>query len=712
MNAKLLLQLWRERWGKGHEGQPNQSYVRGSIFQWAEKFPTASAWATPGVSVAIILAALSFFLLSISIEFTLNGQISFAGLMVMTALFLRRYDGHLISLTLVCLALLCAGQYFVWRFGTTLLVHSDASFFARFVLCSVELLVVFYLVIGWIARLWPIEQDEAELHSLAKDLPSIDVLLLATSLEKEQVLKIAKACSAMVWPTKKLKLHVVDGQSRVDLERSLLGLGAAYWGQQDPSQALEDCTAALHRGLAKGQADMILVLDQSCLPSKHFLERTLGWLENDPGLAMLYSAGHCLAPKLAQEMIARQGTAQLGPDQGIILPELSFALVRRECWDKEGRSIASKSAAVFERQATGTDDLFASSSKLSRRFIRVDRADSNRSLMWKRRILQLRKLLHFYRAVAYSAFLIAPLAFLLQGITLVHAKHEWFACYAIPALILMSVCQARRTHQGRWAELKELKELALSAYMLAATSVSYLKTALVRPHLVVVRWLSDLSPAQWLFGLLITLILVLNLAAVPIGLAQLFVSNAVGPEWTLGYTIWALVNATLLLSRQAILQESSQIKRFSAQKQKLSAMIKLPYGRTMACKTVNFPCAELALNTPIPFDCPIHSDLELSIFHNRETFRLTVQALRTEGLTTYVRLSGTPGAELNPLRDAVLARGNDWPMWLPKRDADQPLPLWLSNFLAAVPVKLLDMSMNLSKLFRLDTLKQLWKTKK
>jgi cellulose synthase (UDP-forming) len=703
MNAKLVLQLWRERWGKGREGLPNKSYVRGSVYQWAEKIPGASAWSTPGLSFGIMCASLLFFLLSISIEFSLNGQITFAGLMVIAALFLRRYDGALVTLTLICLSMLCSAQYFVWRFGTTLVAQAEAAFFVSFTLCAVELCVVFYLLLGWIRRLWPLEQAEAELFAKASELPSVDIFLLVAELDSETVIQSALACTQMTWPAKKLKLYVIDTEPRTILEKNVTRLGAVYLSQARVGHQFESKTSAIQRGMDQSAGDFILVLERQSLPIKNFLERVLAWFDNDVGLSLLYTSDHSLAPTLSPK---------LEQDRTSVLPGLSFAMLRRATWQSELKSMWQRSALVIFNSESVNEMTVSPQPAISMTMIRIDRADSNTVLSWKRKVSQLHSLLQFYRPLAYFACLLAPLVFLLQGITLVNATLDWFACFALPAVILIGVVQSRNTQDGRWAELRELKELSLSAYMVLATSVSYLQTALFRPQLIVARWRSELSLAQWLYGLLISLLLILNLAAFVIGVARVYEPEQAKLQWTLSYTLWAFVNVMLLLSRQAIFQESSQIKWFSKRQQSLSAMIRLPFGRTLSCKTLNFPAAELELQTPAPFNSAANEELKLLIFHNNQATALTVQTLRTEGLTTYVRLIGGQGAELTQLKEAVFARGKDWPMWLPDRQADHPLPLWLSRLLAAVPIKLLDVSMNLSSYLRLDRLTHFWKGKK
>lgn len=703
MNAKLVLQLWRERWGKGREGMPNKSYVRGSVFKWVEKIPDASAWSTPGLSLCILGAGILFFLLSISIEFSLNGQITFAGLMVIAALFLRRYDGALITLTLICLSMLCSAQYFVWRFSTTLVAQAEAAYFVSFSLCAIELSVVTYLLLGWVGRLWPIEQSEAEIFAEASDLPSVDVFLLAAEIDSDTVIQSALASAQMTWPAKKIKLYVIDSEPRPALEMRLARLGAAYLSQTRTGHEFENKTSTIQRGMDQSSGDFVLVLEKHSLPSKNFLARVFAWFESDVGLSLLYTSDHGLAPKLSNK---------LGQDQARVFPGLCFAMIRRGTWQNELKSMWNRSALVVGRSEPGTEDSPTPQTSEALRMIRINRADSSSLLSCKHKVSQVYSMLHFYRPLAYLACLLAPLAFLLQGVVLVSATIDWFACFALPALILIGVVQSRDTQIGRWAEWREVKELCLSAYMVLATSVSYLQTVLFRPQLILARWRSQLSLAAWVYGLVISLLLILNLYGAVIGIARAYEPEQVNSQWIVSYAVWALVNVLLLLSRQAILQESAQIKAFSKRQQTLAAMIRLPFGRTLACQTLNFPATELGLQTPVPFNSSTKQELSVLIFHNNQATALTVQTLRTEGLTTYVRLVDGQGAELNQLKDAVFSRGKDWPKWLPDREADHPLPAWLSRPLAAIPIKLLEFSMNLSKYLRLDSLTQLWKRKK
>jgi cellulose synthase (UDP-forming) len=702
MNAKLVLRLWRERWGKGREGLPNKSYVRGSIYNWFEKIPNATLWSTWGVSLSVLIASVMLFLLSISIQFSLNGQISFAGLMVITVLFLRRYDGGLISLILIWLAAMCLGQYFVWRFSSTIIARSDASFFVPLTVCCIELLVSFYFLLGAIKRLWPIEDEEVELFAIGKDAPFVDVLVFVGKMSQEQVLQTLSDCNQLVWPAKRLKVFAIDSEPRPDLEESLEVFGVTYLSQHETNE--NDVTSKFEPTLARSTGDYLLLLDQPFQAPKEFLERVLGWLSNDGGLSMLYSANHSLAPKVCPEYET---------DAYKCRSDLSFTILRRSAWQGELAPMWKRSALVVERAELVPQDFFSTDTRSPTRLVRIDRADSDTVLSWKVRVMRLHQMLNFYGPVAQIAFLFVPLAYLLQGWTLIKAQPEWFACFAVPALVLMSIVHGRKIQEGRWAEFREIKELLLSGYMLLATARSYLQTALMRPGLIFSRWRSEHSTAERILGIFLTLILILNVGALGHGVVQFFEQADRSKQlWTLLYCLWALVNVLLLLCREAMLQESAQIKWFAEKQQKLPAMIRLPFGRTLACQTVNFPAVELGLIAPINLHADHGAELKLSIFHNEQIYSLTVQSIRTEGLTTYVCPKGSQESELTQLRDAVFARGKDWPMWLPHRNADHPLPDWLSRFLASIPGRFLDVALNLSKYLRLDGLIQLWKSRK
>ena len=65
VSPKQLLELWRERWGKGEDGQPDRLYEKGSVHSWLHSLAKAGLWEKPMMSaVVIFLSVIALALLS------------------------------------------------------------------------------------------------------------------------------------------------------------------------------------------------------------------------------------------------------------------------------------------------------------------------------------------------------------------------------------------------------------------------------------------------------------------------------------------------------------------------------------------------------------------------------------------------------------------------------------------------------------------------
>jgi cellulose synthase (UDP-forming) len=705
INAKWVLQLWRERWGKGEASLPDKPYLRGSVYEWVQKVPSSSAWAFPGIATLILLISFLFFIFASNMDFSLNGQISFAGLMVVVALALRVFAGSLISLVLIYLSLLCSAQYFVWRIRSTVVFSGDTDFVLAFSFLTTELCVVFYFFLGWVNRLFPLKLAEEMLLAEPTAVPKIDVFVLSAGLTIEQATAALKVCSTLDWPQRKFQVYVMDAKPRPELAEAAELADAIYLSREGSGT---DPIAAMKQGIAVGKGDFIFVVDKGlALAAKHsatesidqkILQRVMAWFLSDSGLALLYTPNHCLAPQLSSDSLL-----QAHRD----LASCSMAVIRRSACHTEMRELWNRSALLVPGETHH----------------RIDRADSDGFLFWKRKSAALHAMLRFYKPLATLAFLMSPALFVLADVRLINASPDWFGAQGSACVVLIGINQSRSFNANRWGGLQELRELLLAIYMPFATSVSFLKTLVSHPaeffrNLSALRGIG--SFLSLIEGVALLSFLGLNVLTVFIGTYRLLSADAQSIYWIAGFASWALINVVLLLSRHAVLQEAQQIKRFAIKQMTLPAMIKLPHGRTMVCETVNFPCADLVLLTPARCDVTTGMMTNLSIFHNNRSYPLTVQVRKIEGLETHVCVSDVEGPEFRNVRDAVLSRGSDWPHWLPPKDADRPFPAWLTKIIASLPVKMLDLSMNINlflqrhfyKYLSWSVFAQLWAKKK
>ena len=152
MSPRLMLSLWRERWGKATETAAKVPYVRGKVNQWAQSLPNAGFWSLRGVPALALLLVLFLMGLMAGISLSINSQILFSLFFIASALFLRRYAGTFITLVLVGMAVIASTRYLYWRFESTLVPDFSADFLAGFCLFIAECYLALLVGSSWIDR--------------------------------------------------------------------------------------------------------------------------------------------------------------------------------------------------------------------------------------------------------------------------------------------------------------------------------------------------------------------------------------------------------------------------------------------------------------------------------------------------------------------------------------------------------------------------------
>jgi cellulose synthase (UDP-forming) len=695
MNPRLTLQLWRERWGKAEQGFAVKPYVGGKVLDWAKKIPYSKAWAVPVASpMAMFLCGL-FLSLVCHLSFPLNGQITFAAIMIATGMYLRRFSGPLFTLMLICLTIMCALQYFSWRFGQTILDQTGSAFFWAFLLGSTEVCITFYLFVGWLLHLWPISENEVTIEIAESDYPSIDVFVLCTEIDDAAAIEQINACAALNWPKKKITLHVSDADKRSAIKGLANDLDATY---------IEELTPNISNGY--GEFIVLLDLKKNTTATLHpeFLEQTIGWLLHDESLLFIYDKHHFLAPKVCPSI------------QCIEQESLhARAILRRSSLPKVGeQSLKNFRATVWPRSSLLSSQ--STSLKLAPHYKITRSAHSEKIVKIKQKLSALHGMLKFYSPVAIIVFLISPLAYLFLGFKLIQASLDWWFAMALPLIALIAMTEAKCHNRYRLGTLREIKELLLCTYFLIPTGYSFLKTKLSRPLIGIKKFSNEQdfptftsNSVSYLFFWANSLGLMLGIwNVVEIVMSQTNTS-ASNIGWPIFFCIWAMANALMLLSKKAIEHEASEVRWFANNQGKITGALRLAFGRLLVCDTTNFPNPNLIVTTPIKLAAAVGSQTTLTLYHLNRAYNLPATVRHVDGLTTTLELNLSTSTDYQALKDAVFSRSATWPLWLPHKEADKPFPAWVYKAMATIPVMALDFMTNLTTFLRWDAFIKLWK---
>ena len=731
MNPRLMLSLWRERWGKAAGMTGKVPYVRGKINKWTQWLPYSAAWSVTGVSAFALLAGISLMGLIITISLSFNSQIVFSGLFVCIAVYVRRYSGTLITLVLMGMAVVASTRYLYWRFDVTLVRDFSVDFIFGFYLFAAECYLALLVSLGLIQFVWPLKRARVALPRRQDEWPTVDVFILCYDQSYTAIKLTSMAAYKLDWPTKKIAIYLIDGGQRDDLQALAGSFGAHYLPHIDESGSHADF---IKLALPSTKGDLIAVFQSGQTPDKSFLQSTIGWFLQDKKLGMAQTPYHFLAPAPTKHgleafnqtffsencaLLRRSVVLEIGFDGTTVKEQSHFALKLQDagygcayiCFDVRETLIYENENAAVTSKLSPVPQIFL-----------LEHPFSGSTLLWKQRIASFHKILQFYYFVPRLFFFTAPVVYLLGYTQIIQTAPEFFAAYALPHFLHAHIARTRTHGQYRFTLFADVRETVLAWYILLPTTLTLLRTEFSQCWGLLAAYKSDktrrsgplkLSASAPMLPYLF--ILSLNLVGFFGGIVQLLFSTASQRELTILYLLWSTYNLMLLAAMLAVAEEAKQVRNHTRLRLQMPAMIKLPSGRTVSCATENFPESVLGLSLPMPVAVEEGSFVSISIFHGHRELVFPAMVVLRQGLTLRVSIADSSLNDFRTFATAALSRGPEWPKWLPGRDADRPFPKWVTDTLVAAPIAVIDFTTNINKHLhwtRLDSWIELWKQKK
>jgi cellulose synthase (UDP-forming) len=306
--------------------------------------------------------------------------------------------------------------------------------------------------------------------------------------------------------------------------------------------------------------------------------------------------------------------------------------------------------------------------------------------------------MRFYRPAVRAILVAAPMLALVWRLPMVHTSPAALAAYALPHWILSVFVGAAQEAKGRLPLITLLREYLVAISVLRRTLLSYVRTEL-RYGLTRTRASKPVGATR--FSLAEQLVYGVSLAIyffVVLGVCVREGSNLWRPEngMYVLYLIWAIYNASLVIADMAASKESGMVRKVLQEQSRLSAMVRLPTGHLLACRTENFPSIELALQFPTETTIPT-GILHVSIFKGHREYTFAADLRRKQGRQAWLVIEGTCVDEYEALGRAVFSRNSAWPEWLPGRHADRVLPLWTHRFIEVLEGAFYNQIMRFSK---------------
>jgi cellulose synthase (UDP-forming) len=671
------------------------------------------------VLIALGIIALFFFG---SLALSWPQQAVLGLLILLLCIWLSRVsDSYLITLTLMMLSMFATFRYAWWRVSAVVGFFQDpgtkwgpVDVFFILLLLGAEAYAFSILYLGFLQTVWPLRRAPVALPDDPEEWPEID-LLIPTYNEPLNVVRYTALASLNIdWPADKLHVYILDDGNREEFREFAVEAGIGYMTRGDNIQAK---AGNINHALKSLTAPYVAIFDSDHVPTRSFLQMTVGWFLRDPRLGMLQTPHHFYSPDPIERNL---GQFRVIPNEGELFYGIvqdgndfwnaaffcgSCAVLRREALDEIGgiaaETVTEDAHTCLRMQIRGWNTAYINipqaaglaterlSSHVKQRIrwargmiqiLRIENPLFAPNLTLPQRLCYFNAMTHFLYALPRLIFLTAPLIYLIFGFTNVPGYWIAILAYALPHLTLSSVTNSRIQGYHRHSFWNEIYETVLSPYILLPTL-----TALFNPKLgkfnvtakggLVTRTFFDARIAQpfivlLAFNALGLLMVVPRFLHIP-GLGWLW--DGTHPGTIITNALWTSFNIVILSVCIAVAREARQTRQHVRINFAAPVRVQMSEGRIVPGQTIDVSSGGLAM------------ELLEGVHANHGESLKVIFPLRTgdaELPATVVNLAnGVLRLQFDPLTVTeeemltmvLFSRADSWLGWGESREVDQPL---------------------------------------
>jgi cellulose synthase (UDP-forming) len=670
----------------------------------------------------IVVVGLVFLFSTGVLELTWPQQLVLGLLTVLVAIWMdRSSSSYLVTLTLMIASMYSTFRYGFWRIATTgkffLEPGSNYSvldgFFISMLLIA-EAYAFIILFLGYLQTVWPLRRTPVPLPDDPQVWPSVD-LLIPTYNEPLSVVKYTALASMNIdWPADKLNVYILDDGKRDEFRKFAEEAGIGYMTRDDNAHAK---AGNINRALARLDSPFVAIFDCDHVPTRSFLQMTIGWFQRDTKLAMLQTPHHFYSPDPFERNLGQFRTI---PNEGELFYGIvqdgndfwnatffcgSCAVLRRTALDEIGgiavETVTEDAHTSLRMQMNGWNTAYINipqaaglaTERLSghvkqrirwaRGMIQILRTDNPltaKGLKPAQRLCYFNAMTHFLYALPRLIFLTAPLIYLILGQVNVPGYWAAILAYALPHLFLSSITNSRIQGSHRHSFWNEIYETVLAPFIFLPTML-----ALINPKFgsfdvtakggVVNRRFFDTRIARpFLF------MMGLNVLGMVLAIPRLIPIPYLERLYDAGHTgtvvmnvIWVCFNMVILGVCSAVAWESQQRRQTVRIDMASPIEVVLPNGGTIRGTTTDMSSGGLMAKMDRDFSVNLGESVKLTlpVLDGDATLPATVVEVR--GNILRAQFDPLTLQEEEALTMMLYSRADTWLGWGENREPDQPL---------------------------------------
>jgi cellulose synthase (UDP-forming) len=667
-----------------------------------------------GVARALKLGAMAIglvlMLFVVTVPLELYAQCAFGVLCFAAMLVLRRFPGRGSVLALILLSLTASLRYMYWRLTSTLDFDNWLDSLLGYGLIVAEFYTLVVIVLGYVQTAWPLHRKPKLMTGPPSEWPTVDVFIPSYNEALSIVKLTIFAAQAIDWPKDKLNVYVLDDGRREDFRDFCEQIGVGYIVRDNNRHAK---AGNLNEALKVTNGEYIAMFDADHVPTRSFLQVTMGWFLKDPKLAMLQTPHFFFSPDPFEKNL---DTFRSVPNEGELFYGLlqdgndlwnatffcgSCAVLRRTSLLEVGgvavetvtedahtalklNRLGYNTAYLAIPQAAGlaTESLsrhIAQRIRWARGMAQIFRTDNpllGKGLKLGQRLCYANAMLHFFYGLPRLVFLTAPLAYLLFGAQVMHASALMITAYVLPHIFHASLTNSSIQGRFRHSFWNEVYEAVLAWYIMGPVLMAMINPKFGGFNVTDKGGIVDQKYFDWTLARPYIILLCLNVTVFCIGIYTLFESGWSNDAASLTLVInmaWTTYNIMITSAAIAVASETRQVRNEPRVQAKLPVRVTRADGRKIVGDTMDF--SQTGLGLKLPADAGIENGeiIQIELFRKgySSEFPATVVFSRDGDIgTRFLDLSLRQQSELVRL---TFARADTWAAAWGKAKPDSPL---------------------------------------
>jgi cellulose synthase (UDP-forming) len=671
------------------------------------KIASNRIWQFKLTRYAFMFIATLLGILCITIPFSFVAQALFLVALWVIALWLRSIPGPVPTLVMITLSIIVSTRYIWWRATNTLNYDDMIDFGLGIGLLMAEVYAWLILILGYIQTSWPLHRAPSVLPIDQEEWPTVD-LFIPTYNEPLSVVKPTTfSAMGLDWPKEKLNIYILDDGKRDEFRQFAEEVGVGYMVRPDNSYAK---AGNLNHALQKTNGEFVTIFDCDHIPTRSFLQVTIGWFLKDQKLALMQTPHHFFSPDPFERNLNSFRTV---PNEGELFYGLiqagndlwnatffcgSCAVLRRDPLMEVGgiatetvtedahtalkmHRLGYTSAYINLPQAAGlaTESLSAHIGQRIRwargmaQIFRVDNPMFGKGLTWAQRICYSNAMLHFFYGFPRLVFMTAPLAFLLMHAYVIHASAIMIALYVIPHIVHSALTNSRIQGAFRHSMWAEMYEAVLAWYIVRPTTVAILNPDKGKFNVTAKGGLVEHEYFDWMISRPYIMLVLMCVIGFFFGIYRFFYGPADEVSTVVINMVWITYNLLILGGAVAVAAETKQVRTAHRVTFEIPAYLRIPGGKLISCMIEDYSETGLGIAVTNGDMLTMHQSVDVVLQRGLRDFTFPAHVVHLEPGHVGINFDELTNEQESQLIQCTFARADAWMYWNDGRKGDKPL---------------------------------------